>query len=136
MAVTLKDANRAISAALAKAKGLSARISVTVCDPYGHIIAHQRMDGAFAEASRGSIGKAIAAAEGGRPSGNNLNDLPAYQRTGTVRGEGAPDIKRHGGLPIIRDGKVEGAIGVTGGSTDEQDEECARAALASLKTTP
>jgi len=134
MAITLTNANRAISAAFTKAMKLSARVSVSVCDPYGHLIAHQRMDGAFAEASRGSIGKAIAAAEGGPPSRADLNDLQAYPRTGTVTGEGAPDIKLRGGLPIIRDGEVEGAVGVAGGLTNEQDDECARAAIASLKT--
>ena len=131
--VTLEEANRATSAALIKAKELSARICVTVCDSYGHIIAHQRMDGALAEASTGSIGKAIAAAERRSPSGSGINDLPPHPRTGIVRGEGLPDVSRPGGLPIIRDGEVEGAIGVAGGLTDKQDEECARAALASLK---
>jgi glc operon protein GlcG len=130
--VTLEDANRATSAALSRAKELSARICVTVCDSYGRLIAHQRMDGAFAEASTGSIGKAIAAAEGRSPSGS----LPLHPRTGIARGEGLPDISRQGGLPIIRNGEVEGAIGVAGGLTDEQDEECARAALASLKAAP
>jgi uncharacterized protein GlcG (DUF336 family) len=131
--VTLEDANRATSAAVTKAKELSARISVTVCDPYGHIIAHQHMDGAFTEASTGSIGKAIAAAGRGRPSEDD--DLPAYPRTGTATGEGAPDIGLLGGLPIIRSGEIEGAIGVAGGLTNEQNMECARAGLASLKAT-
>jgi uncharacterized protein GlcG (DUF336 family) len=94
------------------------------------------MDGAFAEASTGSIGKAIAAAESGGPGGRGINDLPLHPRTGVAIGEGLPDISRHGGLPVIRDGEVEGAIGVAGGLTDEQDEECAEAALASLKATP
>ncbi len=129
----LEDANRATSAALGKAKELSARICVTVCDSYGRLIAHQRMDGAFAEAATGSIGKAIAAAESGSPSGSGINDLPLHPRTGIAIGEGLPNVSRLGGLPVIRDGEVEGAIGVAGGLTDEQDEECARAGLASLK---
>jgi uncharacterized protein GlcG (DUF336 family) len=108
MMVTLADANRATSAALAKAKELSARICVTVCDPYGHIIAHQRMDGVFAEASTGSIGKAIAAAETGRPSGDDINDLTAYPRTGVMRAEGAPDVRRPGGLPLYRQARQSG----------------------------
>ena len=131
--VTLEEANRATSAAINRAKELSARICVTVCDSYGRLIAHQRMDGAFAEASTGSIGKAIAAAERGSPSWSDISDLPLHPRTGIARGEGLPDVSRRGGLPVIRNGEVEGAIGVAGGPTDEQDEECARAALASLK---
>jgi uncharacterized protein GlcG (DUF336 family) len=46
----LAEANRAIAAALAKAKELTADISVSVCDAYGHLIAHQRMDNVFVEA--------------------------------------------------------------------------------------
>jgi uncharacterized protein GlcG (DUF336 family) len=132
MTITLEDANRAASAALMKAEEKSARISVTVCDPYGHIIAHQRMDGVFAEASHAAIGKAIAAAEGGRPSGDYPSDFPIPPRTGVVTGWGLPVVRRRGGLPIFRDGEVEGAIGVSGGLTDEQDEEIAQAAIASL----
>jgi uncharacterized protein GlcG (DUF336 family) len=134
MTITLEDANRAASAALVKANEISARISVTVCDPYGHIVAHQRMNGVIAEASHVSIGKAIAAAEGGRPSGDDLSDLPIPPRTGRVTGWGLPAVRRPGGLPIFRDGEVEGAIGVAGGPTDEQDEECAQAAITSLKS--
>jgi glc operon protein GlcG len=50
MALNLAEANRAIDAALAKARDLQAKIGVTVCDSGGHLIAHQRMDGMFAEA--------------------------------------------------------------------------------------
>jgi uncharacterized protein GlcG (DUF336 family) len=59
----LAEANRAIVAALDKARELTVDISVSVCDPYGHLLAHQRMDNVFAGAIRESIGKAIAAAE-------------------------------------------------------------------------
>jgi uncharacterized protein GlcG (DUF336 family) len=60
MALRLAEANRAIQAVLAKARDLDLNISVSVCDADGHLVAHQRMDGAFAEAPRASIGKAIA----------------------------------------------------------------------------
>jgi len=43
-----------------------------------------------------------------------------------VLAHGLAVIRRPGGLPIKRGGKVEGAIGVSGAPTDEQDEECAR----------
>jgi uncharacterized protein GlcG (DUF336 family) len=42
---------------------------------------------------------------------------------------GVPDIRRRGGLPIIRKGKLEGAIGPSGARTNEQDEDCARAGI-------
>jgi uncharacterized protein GlcG (DUF336 family) len=47
MTITLEEANRAASAALIKARETSARISVSVCDPYGHVVVHQRRDGVF-----------------------------------------------------------------------------------------
>jgi uncharacterized protein GlcG (DUF336 family) len=69
MSIRLAEANRAIQAALAKAHNLAVNISVTVCDADGRVVAFQRMDGAFAEADRASMGKALASARSGRPSG-------------------------------------------------------------------
>jgi glc operon protein GlcG len=128
----LAEANRAIAAALAKARELTADISVCVCDPYGHLLAHQQMDNVFVTAIRGSIGKAIAAAESASPSGENLDENVDHPLTAIVVGSGAPDIRRRGGLPIIRKGKIQGAIGVSGARTNEQDEECARAGVEAL----
>jgi glc operon protein GlcG len=101
---------------------------VTVCDADGRLVAFQRMDGAFAEANRASIGKALASAGSGRPSGDESIEGMEDFRVATVTGEGAPLIRRPGGLPIIRAGQVEGALGVAG-ATDEQDVECALAGI-------
>jgi uncharacterized protein GlcG (DUF336 family) len=90
------------------------------------------MDGVFAEASRGSIGKAIAAAGSGHPSDAEPFEPESLASTAVVTGEGAPDIRVRGGLPIIRNGSVEGAVGVSGALGNEQDEECAFAALAAV----
>ncbi len=57
MSLTLAEANRAIDASLAKARELEIKISVSVGDMAGRLVAHQRMDGAFAEAPWASIGK-------------------------------------------------------------------------------
>jgi len=65
----LAEANRAIVAAKAYARDHGYLISVTVVDAMGHLIAHQRMDGALLLSSYGSVGKAIAAAGLGLPSG-------------------------------------------------------------------
>jgi glc operon protein GlcG len=134
MALTVSEANRAIDAALAKARDLQAKISVTVCDSGGHLIAHQRMDGMFAEAPFGSIGKAIGAATWGRPDqGVSLTRLARLFYTNTVIGEAAPVIRAPGGLPIIRSGELEGAIGVSGAIDKEQNEKCARAGVEVLE---
>jgi len=128
MSIRLAEANRAIQAALAKAQNLAVKISVMVCDADGRPIAFQRMDGALAEAHRGSYGKALVSATSGRPSGDESIEGSEYFRAATVIGEGAPLIRRPGGLPIIRAGQVEGALGVAD-ATDEQDVECALAGI-------
>jgi uncharacterized protein GlcG (DUF336 family) len=132
MTITLSEANRAIKGTLSRAHSVAARISVSVCDTSGHLIAHQRMDGTSTEASWGSIGKAVAAAQEGRPSGEVLTEFNPLPKTGLVAAMGAPNLRRPGGLPIFRKGELEGAIGVSGASSNEDDEDFARAGLAAL----
>lgn len=129
MTVTLAEARRIIEGAIAKARELEVKISVTVCDANGRLIALNRMDGAYAESGRFSIGKAIVSAGSGRPSGEAGNSVNFSIRTGAVIGEGAPIIERQGGLPIIRQDAVDGACGVSGANNNEEDERCARAGV-------
>jgi glc operon protein GlcG len=104
LTLTLAEAHRIIEGAIAQAQELKAEISVTVCDANGRLIALNRMDGAFAESNRGSIGKAIASAATGRSSGEAEASVDFSLRTGTVIGEGAPIIRRRGGLPTVDPG--------------------------------
>jgi glc operon protein GlcG len=117
MSIRLAEANRAVQGALAKARNLAVNISVTVCDAGGRLVAFQRMDGTLAEADGASYGKALASATSGRPSGDeSIEFSEGFKefRTATVIGEARPLIRRPGGLPIIRAGQVEGALGVAG----------------------
>ena len=132
MNITLWEANQTIRGALSQARLLSVRVSVSVCDVYGHLIAHQRMDSASSDSSWDSIGKAIAAAAEGRPSGALITEFERFPRTGLVTARGAPYLRRPGGLPIVGRGKFQGSIGVRGASTDQQDEDCARAGVMTL----
>jgi len=92
----------------------------------GHLISHQRMDDALALSSYGSVGKAIASAGLGLPSGEK-SDVDLYRSSVSgVLAHGLAVIRRPGGLPLKRGGEVEGSIGVSGAPTDEEDEECAR----------
>jgi uncharacterized protein GlcG (DUF336 family) len=87
------------------------------------------MDGALAEADLASIGKALASVTSGRPSGDeSVVSQRYFPRAATTIGEGTPLLRRPGGLPIIRAGNVEGALGV-GGASDEQSVECALAGI-------
>ena len=128
MSIRLAEANRAIQAALAKAHNLAVNISVVVCDADGRPVAFQRMDGTLEEGHRAAYGKALASARWGRPSGDESVQPSEHSRTATVIGEGVAPLRRPGGLPIIRAGQVEGALGVAG-ATDEQDVECALAGI-------
>lgn len=132
MTVTLAEAHRIMEAAIAKARELNVEISVVVCDADGRLVGLNRMDGVFAEANRGAIGKAIAATTSGHPSGEADGSVDIPLRAHTVIGEGAPMIRRGGGLPIIRGDVVEGACGVSGANSNEEDERCTRAGVASI----
>jgi len=130
--IKLAEANRAIVAAQAYAREHGYSISVTVCDSMGHFIAHQRMDEALLLSSYGSVGKAIAAAGLGLPSGAKSDvDLNRSPVSG-ILSHGLAVIRRPGGLPLKRGGEVEGSIGVSGAPTDEQDEECARRGIEAI----
>ena len=130
MSLTLADANRLANTAIREARSAGIAICVSVCDSNGRLVAHQRMDGVFAEASLGSIGKAIASVRTGRPSGDPPSAENRFaEAAGEVVAEGAPVINRRGGVPIFQSGQLIGGIGVSGAPTNEQDETCARAAL-------
>lgn len=125
MPLTLEDANRIIAGAIAKAEELNIRISVAVCDAGGRLVAFQRMNNAIWASVYGSQGKAIASAAFGRPSGELTERANHPTPAGIAAAEGGHMIMGQGAVPIIRDGVIEGACGV-GGGTSQQDEDCAR----------
>jgi glc operon protein GlcG len=131
MPLMLDEANRIVRGALAKAQELNIRISAAVCDSGGRLIAFQRMDNAIWASVYGSQGKAVASAAFGRPSGELSERADQPTPRGIAIAEGARMIMGQGAVPIIRNGIVEGACGV-GGGTSQQDEDCARAGVGQL----
>ncbi len=131
MALTLEEANRIAQGALAKAEALNIKINVAVCDAGGRLIAFQRMDNAIWAGVYGSQGKAVASASFGRPSGDLTERAEHPTFRGIVAAEGGHIILGQGAVPIIRNGVVEGACGV-GGGTGQEDEDCARAGVEHL----
>jgi glc operon protein GlcG len=131
MSLTLAEANRILEGAIAKAQEMNIKISVAVCDSGGRLMAFNRMDGAIMGSVYGCQGKAVASAAFARPSG----ELAERADTPIIRGismaEGGHMIPSQGAVPIIRNGTLEGACGV-GGGTSQQDEDCAKAGVAKL----
>jgi len=130
--VTLEDARRVIAAAEKKAAQIGQPMNIAVADEGGNIVAHVRMDNAWL----GSIDISQKKAYTSRAFDITTKDL------GTHSGPGAQFYGIHasnngkimifaGGIPLKKDGKVVGAIGVSGGS-GEQDHACAEAGAAAF----
>ena len=131
MALTLAEANRIVEGAIAAADEMGIKINVAVCDAGGRLVAFNRMDGAIWGGVYGSQGKAVASAAFGRTSGELQERASSPIISGILKAEGEHGIPSQGGVPIIRDGVLEGACGV-GGGTSQEDEDCARAGIAKL----
>ncbi len=131
MALTLDEANRIAQGAIAKAKALNIKISVAVCDAGGRLLAFQRMDNAIWAGAYGSQGKAIASAAFGRASGELTERANHPTPAGIAAASGGHMIMGQGAVPVLRNGGIDGACGV-GGGTAQEDEDCARAGVAAL----
>jgi uncharacterized protein GlcG (DUF336 family) len=131
MAISLEEANKIVQGAVAKANELNIKINVAVCDAGGRLIAFNRMDGAIWGGVYGAQGKAVASAAFGRASGALQEQAASPIISGILVAEGGHGIPSQGALPILRNGVVDGACGV-GGGTSQQDEDCAAAGIAKL----
>src|SRR5271155_5528343 len=130
--VTLADARRVTAAAEKKAAEIGQPMNIAVADAGGNIVAHVRMDGAWI----GSIDISMKKAYTSRAFDIATKDLAAHSQSGgQFFGIHASNDGRimifAGGVPLKRDGKVVGAIGVSGGSGD-QDHAVAEAGAAAF----
>ena len=131
MAITLDEANKMVAGAIAKANELNIKINVAVCDAGGRLLAFNRMDGAIWGGAYGAQGKAVASAAFGRTSGELQERAESPIIKGILGAEGGHGIPSQGGAPVLRNGVVDGAVGV-GGGTSQQDEDCAKAGIDTL----
>jgi glc operon protein GlcG len=129
--LTLDEANRILRGAVKKAEEMGIKVSAAVCDAGGRLVALQRMDGAIWASAYGCQGKAVASAAFGRPSGEMAARADQPTPRGIAAAAGGEMIMGQGAVPIIRNGVVEGACGV-GGGTSQQDEDCARTGVEQL----
>jgi glc operon protein GlcG len=131
--LNLAGAEVVLEAAKKKAAAMGLKCNVAVVDDGGHLLAFARMDGARPASAATALTKAVSAAT-------------FRQETGPLPLKGEPDLllslsiqnasggkvtTLKGGVPILIDGQAVGAVGV-GGGTGEQDAEVAKAGIQAL----
>ena len=130
--ITSDQAREAGTAALAEAKKNGWRMAVAVVDPGGHLVYFERLDGAQHASVLLAQAKARTAALYRRPS-KVFADQFAAGNTGFMSfPNDARPIASEGGIPIVVNGKLIGAIGASGG-TGQQDGVVATAGASAVK---
>lgn len=127
--ISLERAQDAIDAAVQEAKRRNWKMNIAVLDSGGNLVAFQRMDGAMLASIQIAEHKARAAATFRRETKFFENGIQLSKLNYLLAFDGI--IASRGGIPIIVEGKIIGAIGVSGGS-DAQDEVVGRAGVAAL----
>ena len=126
--IRLEDARAVAAASIAEAGRNGWNLAIAVVDPAGLLVCFEKMDGTQNGSVAVAISKARSAALFKRPT-KAFQDLLAAGGEGlrVLRIEGA--IPVDGGVPILQGGRIAGAVGVSGGSSD-QDGVVARAGAA------
>jgi glc operon protein GlcG len=131
MPVGIESAKKASAAAIAEARRNNLLMAIAIVDTAGFLVYFEKMDGT----QNGSVDLAV---EKARTSALFKRPSKSFQDALAAGGEGlrllrlTGAIPVDGGTPIIVDGKVVGAVGVSGG-TSEQDGRVARAAADAVK---
>lgn len=117
--ISLERAQEVINGAVAEAKTRKWKMNVAVVDSGGSLVAFQRMDGAMLASIQIAEHKARAAATFRRPTKVFEDGINLMHLNYLLAFDGV--IASRGGIPLIEQGVIIGAIGVSGG-TDSQDE--------------
>jgi glc operon protein GlcG len=131
LAITLDDAKKAAAPALAEARKNNWTMCVAVVDTAGNLVYFERMDAT----QTGSVAVAMAKA---RSAALFKRSTKMFQDALAAGGDGLRFLKLEnavpieGGVPLVMDGKIVGAIGLSGG-TSPQDGQCAQAGASALK---
>ena len=134
--LNLSGAEQLITAAREKAVEMKLAMNIAVADEGGHMLAFVRMDGARPGSAYTAMTKAVSAATFRQPTGplppnSEPNLLLSLSLPAAASASGGKMTVLKGGLPIVVDGQVIGAVGV-GGGTGEQDAEVALAGIDAL----
>ena len=125
--ISLDRAQAVIQAAVAEAKKRNWKMNVAVADSGGNLVAFQRMDGAMLASIQIAEHKARAAATFRRPTKVFEDGIQLMRLNYLLAFDGV--IASRGGIPLIDQGVIIGAIGCSGG-TDSQDELVSKAGVA------
>jgi glc operon protein GlcG len=129
--ITLENAKKAAASAVVEARQNNWTMAVAIVDPSGDLVYFEKMDDTQVASVQVAQDKARSSARFKRPT-------KGFQDMLTAGGEGLRVLRIRGavavegGLPLIVDGRIVGAIGVSGG-TSAQDGQCARAGADALK---
>jgi glc operon protein GlcG len=129
--IGVEAAKKVAAVALAEARKNSWYMAVAVVDPSGTLVYYEKMDNTQTGSANAAIEKARTAALFKRPS-KAFQDMVAGGGPG-LRILGLPGaVPIEGGIPLVLNNQIVGAIGVSGDSSDH-DGMCAQAAVDSLK---
>jgi glc operon protein GlcG len=126
--ITLEGAKRMMAAAETEAKKNNWNVAIAILDAGGHLLVFQKLDGTQPGSVKVAIGKATTALNFKRPT-KMMEDL-ASTRPVFLAVDGLVPIQ--GGLPVMVDDQLIGAVGVSGVKSNE-DEQVAQAAINALK---
>jgi glc operon protein GlcG len=129
--ISLENAKKAAAAAIAEARKNNWTMALAVVDPSGTLVYYEKLDNTQIGSAQVAINKARSAALFKRPT-KSFEDQLAKGGDGlrTLGLEGANPVE--GGVPIVIEGKIVGAIGMSGG-TSAQDAQCAQVGADALK---
>jgi glc operon protein GlcG len=136
VALNLAGAETILAAAQKQASTMGLKLNIAIVDDGGHLLAFVRMDGARPASGYTALTKAVAAATfrqetGPLPVKGEPDLLLSLSLQSTALAGGGKGTALRGGAPIIIDGQVAGAVGV-GGGTGEQDLVVAKAGISAL----
>jgi glc operon protein GlcG len=131
--ISLEQAQAVIQAAAAEAKKRSWKMNIAVADSGGNLVAFQRMDGAMLASIQIAEHKAKAAVTFRRPTKVFEDGINLMHLNYLLAFDGV--IASRGGIPLIDQGVIIGAIGCSGGA-DSQDEVVSKAGAAVINKVP
>jgi glc operon protein GlcG len=131
--ISLERARAAIDAVVAESKKRGWKMNIAVVDSGGNLVAFQRMDGAMLASIQIAEHKARAAATFRRPTKVFEDGINLMHLNYLLAFDGI--IASRGGIPLIENGVIIGAIGCSGGA-DSQDEIVSEAGAAVINQPP